>query len=122
LDAIDRDIFDALKIRMKGKFSVLLGGYLRDAKAYLVNIETNIPDGDCDAIIEAAHCLKSASALLGVTQVSQSAETLEYAAKHALEEKFKNLSILIAHHEDVQGKFSAVQDELEKELSRLKAV
>ncbi len=118
---IDRDVFDSLKERMKAKFPVLLEGYIRDAKAYLVTIETNLPDGSLTDVIGSAHSLKSASGLLGIMQVHTHAERLEYAAKALQDDgaaRFHSLDSLCAA---LQSSFSEVEGDLRTELERVRA-
>ncbi len=81
MDAIDQDVFNKLKVRMKDKFPVLIDGFLRDSKLYIETIQTNIPTADISKIINAAHSLKSASGLLGFKQLHFEANRIEYIAK-----------------------------------------
>lgn len=117
---INYDTFNTLKERMKTKFPVLLEGYLRDSKSYLVTIETNLPEGDINAVINAAHSLKSASGLLGINHVHKAAEALEYAGKDLLESGAQQYGDLNLHSTALQSAFSAVEGDLRNELSRAK--
>lgn len=118
---IDKEVFNKLKERMKEKFPVLLGGYLRDAKTYLVTVETNIPDGDISALIAAVHSLKSASGLLGITEVFSGAEKLEYTAKEIQEKGGQNFHSLGILYAELQNMFSEVEGDLRAELEKARA-
>lgn len=118
---IDRVTFDNLKERMKAKFPILLEGYLRDAKGYLVIIESNMPSGDISALIGAVHSLKSASGLMGITKVHAYAEDLEYTAKDLQNNGTDNFESLRGIYENLQESFSAVEGDLRMELDKVKA-
>ena len=118
MDHIDKETFNILKERMKAKFPILLGGYLRDAKAYMVAIETNVPNGSLNEIIEASHSLKSASGLLGIVHVHGEAERVEYTGKELQEKGSSDLKSLQSVCSDLKSAFSAVEDELRAELKK----
>ncbi len=120
MSKIDYDTFNKLKERMKAKFSVLLEGFLRDAKNYVATIHTNIPDGDLNQIIESAHSLKSASGLLGLTHVHAHAETLEYKGKDMLKTGAEKLHDLQSSFYELQNAFYDVEGDLLIELEKLK--
>ncbi len=121
MSTIDREIFDKIKERMKTKFPILLEGFLRDAKKYLVTAGSNLPSGDIVAIIEATHSLKSASGLLGITDVHDFAEKLEYAGKNLQSSETTNFESLNPIYENLQNSFLAVEDTLLAELEKAKA-
>ncbi len=116
---IDKAVFDKLKERMKAKFPILLGGYLRDAKAYLETIETNVSGGQIDEIIGASHSLKSASGLLGIMEVHEGSKKVEYQAKDMQEANNSDLDSLKPACTDLMNAFKAVEGELQKELDAL---
>lgn len=106
---------------MKAKFPILLEGYLRDAKTYIVTIETNIPTGNLPDLIDAAHSLKSSSGLLGIVYVSKEAERIEYEAKKAQDSGENNVQRIRKHYEDLQAAFSAVEGVLLLELEKARS-
>ncbi len=116
---IDKAVFDKLKERMKAKFPVLLGGYLRDAKAYLTTIETNLAGGDISEIIGSSHSLKSASGLLGIVRVHEESKNVEYLAKDMVEAGTNTLDGLKPACAELVNAFSAVEEELKKELDAI---
>lgn len=118
MTSIQYDTFNALKARMKAKFPVLLQGYLKDSQSYLSTIESAIPANDLQALIGAAHSLKSASGLLGITQVHKAAETLEYAGKELADQTPATCESLLPHYEVLHGYVLDVQDELHSELNQ----
>lgn len=121
MSAIDKDTFDKLKARMKAKFPVLLEGYLNDAKSYIVTIDTNIlPGGELSQIVEAAHSLKSASGLLGITDVHAEAEKVEYTGKAQIDSGQNNIAAVQPHVEHLKNAFSAVESDLKIELEKAK--
>ncbi len=122
MDQIESETFNNLKERMKAKFSILLEGYLRDAKTYLVGIESNLPSGDIKEIIGSAHSLKSASGLLGLKYVHDYAEKIEYAAKGLQENNSNNLESLRKDYEGLQESFSSIEGYLLTEMEKAKAV
>ncbi|MGH1352074.1 MAG: Hpt domain-containing protein [Methyloligellaceae bacterium] len=118
---IDKAVFDKLKERMKGKFPVLLGGYLRDAKAYLNTIDTNLDGGDIAEIIGSSHSLKSASGLLGIGKVHDEAKNVEYLAKDMVEAGTNTLESLKPACAELANAFASVEGELQKELDAIGA-
>lgn len=120
IETINRETFNKLKDRMGEKFPILLNGYITDARTYIVTIGTNLPEGDIDEVIGAAHSLKSSSGLLGIAQVSAGAETLEYAAKDHKEQNPPHHHNLIPPYEELQNMFSEVESDLTTELERIK--
>lgn len=121
MDTINKEIFNKLKARMDAKFPILLEGYLRDAKTYLARAQTNIPEGDLNDAVEAVHSLKSASGLLGITDVHDKAEALEYAGKEALDSGANRFETLIPHLAALQSAFAEVEGDLHVELSKIKS-
>ena len=120
MNKIDPETFSKIKERMNSKFPILLEGYLRDAKAYLVTIETNMPDGSLADLVEAAHSLKSASGLLGVLHVHKLAETLEYEGKDLQKENATHFGNLESVFKNLQNAFSEVESDLKVELNKNK--
>lgn len=118
MSAIEKTIFNNLKARMKTKFWTLLQRYLKDSKAYMITIETNIPDGSLNDLIEAAHNLKSASGLLGIVHVYEHANRLEKEAKTILKSDAENWTSLSQHYKNLQNAFSETEGELNIELDR----
>ncbi len=118
---IDMATFGKLKERMKTKFPILLEGYLRDAKNYLVTIGANLPSGELATLIDAAHSLKSTSGLLGITPVHKAAETLEYAGKTLRERAGSDHQPLAPLYQDLQNAFAAVEGRLQDERTKAKA-
>jgi HPt (histidine-containing phosphotransfer) domain-containing protein len=117
MSTIDKDIFLKLKERMKEKFPMLLEIYLRDTEKYLTCIDTNVPDGDVDEVINAAHSLKSASGLLGAVDLSQRAGKMEYAAISCKENNQANLESLRPDCNAMRSSFSAIEGDLRAELN-----
>ena len=120
---IEYETFNKLKDRMKAKFPVLLEGFLRDANNYLVTIDAGLSGDDLAPAIDAAHSLKSASGLLGLTEVHKAAETLEYQAKekqdagqHGADDQLRASSAAL------RAAFADVEDDLQDELAKAKAV
>ena len=75
---IDYTAFNNVKSLMKDKFPQLLEIYLRDTNNYLEHINNQ----DCmDTLVKAAHGMKSTSGSMGLTEVRQEAEKLEYMAR-----------------------------------------
>lgn len=120
MSIMDYETFNKLKERMKAKFPTLLEGYLQNSKNYLAIIDTNLPNGDLNALIEAAHSMKSASGLLGILNVHKAAETLEYAGKNLLETSPANFEKLRPDYEILQSAFSEVEGDLQSELIKSK--
>lgn len=118
MNQVDYEVFNTLKNKMKAKFPILLEGFLRDARTYIVTIETNLPDGRLQDILEASHSLKSASGLLGLVHVQSVAEDIEYSAKTMMENGEDNLVSLISKHEKLQSAFSDVVDFLDSESKK----
>jgi HPt (histidine-containing phosphotransfer) domain-containing protein len=120
VEMIDYGTFNKLKDRMQTKFPILLEGYLNDSRKYLSTVETNLPDGDLSAVIEATHSMKSASGLLGILQVHEAAETLEYAGKDMSQQGAANTDILRSYYDTLRSAFTNVEDVLEDELNKVK--
>jgi HPt (histidine-containing phosphotransfer) domain-containing protein len=118
MTVIDTAVFEKLKTRMKAKFPVLLEGYLRDAKTYLETIERNLPAGDLTELIGAAHSLKSASGLLGVTGVQEAALKVEYGGKDIQQAGEQNGESLRPHYETLRTRFAEAETELAVELEK----
>lgn len=121
MDGLDQNAFMEIKERMKTKFPILLEGYLRDAKAYIVTIEANIPTGSMPDLIDAAHSLKSSSGLLGVVHVSKEAERIESEAKNIQDSGGANMQGIRPHYENLQAAFSAVEGTLRSELEKARS-
>ena len=113
MTVINRDAFDALQNRMGDKFPTLLAGFLKNAIQYLEAIQTGLNEQDLDAIIHGAHSLKSSSGLLGLVQIHDSAEILEYKAKDLSAVNDNNVQDLVPLYETLNSNFSNAQKELE---------
>jgi len=66
---------------LKQRFPEMVEGYLEDARKYIANIKEGSEEGDLEKIAKGAHPLKSSSAGLGVTKVSEIAKFIEAEAK-----------------------------------------
>lgn len=81
ITAIDMEELEGAKAILKTRFPEMIEGYLEDAEKYLKGIEEGLQGGDLEKIAKNAHPLKSASAGLGVSGVSDIARAMEETAK-----------------------------------------
>ena len=79
--AINLEELESLKNKLKQRFSILIQHYIEDAEKYMSGIEEGLSSGDLNVIATNAHPLKSSSAVLGLSGVSEIAKTIEVAAK-----------------------------------------
>ena len=80
-DAIDASIIGDLLDTMGGEFGDLVRVYLEDAPQRIAAIEAAAASGDAAAQVAAAHTLKSSSANIGATALSELARGIEHAAR-----------------------------------------
>jgi CheY-like chemotaxis protein/HPt (histidine-containing phosphotransfer) domain-containing protein/two-component sensor histidine kinase len=79
--AIDASIIGDLLDTMGGEFGDLVRVYLEDAPQRIAAIETAAASGDAAAQVAPAHTLKSSSANIGATALSELARGIEHAAR-----------------------------------------
>ncbi len=115
---INYDVFNTVKTRMKSKFPILLTTYLKKSKTYLAAVHVNLPDGDMNTLIDATHSMKSASGVLGITDVHRAAERLEYAAKDLVQGKTEDRNTLLYHYAGLRDQFSKIEDTIQDELKK----
>lgn len=85
ITAMDMNELESVKAKLKQRFPELIKHYLEDAAKYIKGIEEGLAGGDLNVIATNAHPLKSSSAAIGVSGVSDIAKTLELAAKEGEE-------------------------------------
>ncbi len=81
ITAMDMEELEGAKAVLKKRFPEMIEGYLEDAEMYFKNIKEGLDGGDLEKIAKSAHPLKSASAGLGVSGVSNIARAMEETAK-----------------------------------------
>jgi len=74
-----------VKSILKDRFSDLIEGYIDDTEKYLQDIEEAILNNDLKTIADNAHPLKSSSAYLGMSSISEIAKIMEETAKNSSE-------------------------------------
>lgn len=65
-----------------GVIAGLVDSYLRDAASLLQKMRTAMSEGDATSLARYAHSLKSTSASMGATRVSEIAKEMEKAARN----------------------------------------
>lgn len=78
---LDRDAIEEARDVLGDKFTIILGYYLEDSKKYIQQMGHGIADGEMDAVIAAAHTLKSSSQQYGVMQVYELSRQMEEALR-----------------------------------------
>lgn len=81
---IDETVLEELKASVAGDAAFvadLIEAYVSDSTIQVGAIEAAIGAGDAEALVRPAHTLKSSSATLGATGLSDTARTLEMAAR-----------------------------------------
>jgi len=81
ITAMDMNELEGVKAKLKNRFSVLVNGYLEDAVKYLKGIEDGLENSDLNTVATNAHPLKSSSAALGLSGLSDIARAIEETAK-----------------------------------------
>ena len=81
-DLIDTEVIEELIDVMGEDFSGLVRTYLGNSPNYLEQIRAAIDSGDVKAVVLPVHSLKSSSANVGATQLSDFAKQLEKLARH----------------------------------------
>ncbi len=79
--SIDASIIGDLLDTMGGEFGDLVRVYLEDAPQRIAAIESAAASGDAAAQVAPAHTLKSSSANIGATSLSELARGIEHAAR-----------------------------------------
>ena len=115
---IDKETFDNIKERMKQKFPVLVDVFLKDARSYIAEICANV-SGDINAVIHAAHSLKSASGILGLTQMQTLSEHIEDSGRDIqdgadTEEARAAIKVL---SDELQSAFQDIEGTLQQEIA-----
>lgn len=106
---IDEDEVKELKDFVKHRFADIAETYLRCADDYVNDILKAFEDGDAEAIVDAAHPLKSSSGNLGLRALSNLSRNIEDAASEVLDgdRKFSALEPMIDDLKDIHKKSSA---------------
>lgn len=112
MTSIDQDIFNSLKERMKQKFPILLSTYLQDAEKYIEEIHAHV-SADINPLIHAAHSLKSASGILGLTQMQKLSEQIEHEG-NAIQDG--------SDTEERRAKIKALSDELQSAFAEIESI
>lgn len=81
ITAMNMDEVQEAKNILKARYPELVEGYLEDAASYVAAIEEGVAEESLDKIIHGAHPMKSSSAGLGITGVSQISRAIEEAAR-----------------------------------------
>ena len=105
---------DALKDRMGARVIAILEGYKTSSVDYL-NVLSS-PSSSKNDMIEAAHSLKSSSAILGLSDVNETCEKLERTLIDAQENELESIRSLVLDL-DVLHKDSLAY--IEREISAL---
>jgi HPt (histidine-containing phosphotransfer) domain-containing protein len=81
MTALDAGIVGDLLDTMGGEFGDLVRVYLEDAPLRVAELVVAAETGDAAAQVSPAHTLKSSSANIGATELSDLARTIEHAAR-----------------------------------------
>ncbi|MGI9511069.1 MAG: Hpt domain-containing protein, partial [Geminicoccaceae bacterium] len=81
--ALDSTCLDDMRAVMGDQFKAILEFYLEDAANYLDQIKGGLQSNDGEAIVAAAHPLKSSSRELGVAELSDLAKRIEETVRNA---------------------------------------
>jgi len=87
---LDREVIDELREIMEDEFAPLVRSFLLTAPEQMEDIRSALIDGDCERMILPAHSLKSGSANLGASRLSEYARQLEQAARSGRKEDLAN--------------------------------
>lgn len=111
LDAFDPVFFEEARSIMEDKMPIMVDGYLEDARMYIDKIKEGFETADKNSIASYAHPLRSSSAGLGVTSISEIAKDLEYGAKKAMSDGSD-----ITHLKDLLGPIEEAFQRAESKL------
>lgn len=96
LPLINEDEFNAVRSSIGEKVMLMLEYYIEDTELYLEQIMDGYNNGDFQAILSAAHTLKSSSRQIGAVRLGQISSDIEEDGKALLEkgvEDVKELSV-----------------------------
>lgn len=85
VDEINMDEVEGAKAMLGERFEAILDGYYEDAAYYVQCIEQGVREDNMQLVAENAHPLKSSSASLGLTSISEIAKYMEVNAKAGCE-------------------------------------
>lgn len=110
---IDNDAFIQVKELMGDKFPGLVETYLRSNREHVENIQKGFEAGDAQAVVDAAHPMKSASGNMGLKAVSATAQAIEVAAKDIVDGT-RNMSSIEGLISDLVEQFSTGENFLKE--------
>jgi len=111
----DRKTFIAMKDLLGDKFSLVIGIYLENSIGYLAQAEEALVNGNAKLLANSVHPLKSSSANLGLTKITELAADIEHQANTINESGFGDLAILSVAIKELQDSFTNVESELRQE-------
>lgn len=120
IDGIDQSVFSEMKELMEKKFPIMVKKYLENTGKYITQAEGGLASGNARVVMDAAHPLKSSSAVLGLTEVSDLAADIEEKARE-IDECDGDLSSLAADIEDLKTAFVRIEKLLRQEITATKA-
>lgn len=80
-EEVNTDIFETTKDVMGGKFEELISRFLSNSDSYIHTIQNGLENSNFKAVKDAAHPLKSSSAMIGFMGMSEHAKLIEACAK-----------------------------------------
>ena len=94
---VDRELLLEAQSLLKDKFDLLLGCFIDDVSAYILEIQDAVANKNVEGIVRPAHTIKSTSMRMGAVRLSNLAKEIENAAREASnsnEDISQNLKII----------------------------
>lgn len=115
--SINQDTLDAIHLLMRDKFVYVVTKYRESAHEYIDEIAAGIEKSDYEHIARYAHSLKSPSAMVGCTGMSEMAEGIEEKARS---EGMAAREDIVKLFKDMQEEMRAVEGFFAAEMEKLK--
>ena len=110
-DAVDFEVLDELRVMLGGELQRLVQLFLDDAPQLIARMESAATRPDYPLLYQSAHSLKSSSANLGATALSEAAKRIELGARaESLDRPAVAVALLAAEFERVREALRSVMD------------